>query len=191
MIEIESERFWRWLSEADIGHTPRYCDPEFLLPEGARPCARFWTFPATAEALDTFFRCVLNAIAAEQAAYLWPRCAVWEYLLENVADLASDSPFRPFLASSGSFAISVPPGEPDRLIEFFQFVSEFGWKVCHDLYVIPEDRAVVAYISHHAVFHVSAKQEATLERIIGEMEKNGFSLPKELPDATFKRPDWM
>ena len=37
----------------------------------------------------------------------------------------------------------------------------------------------------------SFRTEDSLNRCIEEMARRGFSLPDEVPDATFKQPDWM
>jgi hypothetical protein len=41
------------------------------------------------------------------------------------------------------------------------------------------------------VVHVSFRDGEDLERFVGDMENRGFPLPDEVPDATFKTPDWM
>ena len=44
---------------------------------------------------------------------------------------------------------------------------------------------------HHDVVHVSFRDQATMEKFINTMAEKGFELPEDIPDETFKRPDWM
>jgi hypothetical protein len=44
---------------------------------------------------------------------------------------------------------------------------------------------------HHDVIHVSFRSGTDLKRFVDDMAGRGFSLPTEVPDATFKAPDWM
>jgi hypothetical protein len=39
--------------------------------------------------------------------------------------------------------------------------------------------------------HVSFHNHEDLDKSVKEMKEEGFPLPGEIPDPTFKRPEWM
>jgi hypothetical protein len=44
---------------------------------------------------------------------------------------------------------------------------------------------------HHGVIHVSFRDDEGLQKFITRMREEKFPLPNDLPDTTFKMPDWM
>jgi hypothetical protein len=46
-------------------------------------------------------------------------------------------------------------------------------------------------LAHRGVIHVSFRDDDRLQQFLTGMHEEGFSLPDDVPDATFKVPDWM
>jgi hypothetical protein len=44
---------------------------------------------------------------------------------------------------------------------------------------------------HHDVIHASFRNGANLGRYVDDMARAGFPLPTDVPDQTFKTPNWM
>jgi hypothetical protein len=63
--------------------------------------------------------------------------------------------------------------------------------VNEDLYIVPDTGRHIVKTNHHGVIHVSFGSSDDVQAFIQFMAERGFILPDELPDATFKRPEWM
>jgi len=81
--------------------------------------------------------------------------------------------------------------------EFNQLVGRItpyalcGVSVRDDLFILPDDGRCILQTDHHDVIHASYLDGADLNRLIEQMAGGGYSLPTELLDWTFKRPNWM
>jgi hypothetical protein len=60
-----------------------------------------------------------------------------------------------------------------------------------DVFFVPDHARAVVMIGHHAVIHAECQDEERIQQLIAHMDKAGFELPTEPPDATFIWPDWM
>src|SRR4029078_8117388 len=76
--------------------------------------------------------------------------------------------------------------ELDGLVTLMFITTIFGWSVGEDLYVVPNHARYLIQTDHHDVIHVSFRQPADLEHWVKVMETEGFPLPEDVPDATFK-----
>jgi hypothetical protein len=70
-------------------------------------------------------------------------------------------------------------------------MAVFGWSVGEDLYVVHDHARFILQTDHHNVIHVSYRSSADVDEWVRQMEGRGCALPEEVPDSTFKRPDWM
>jgi hypothetical protein len=82
-------------------------------------------------------------------------------------------------------------GDSGALVTLLFSTTIFGWSVGEDLYVVPDNARYVLQTDHHNVVHVDFKDARDVDPWVAEMAKPGFHLPEELPDETFKQPDWM
>ena len=57
--------------------------------------------------------------------------------------------------------------------------------------IVPDHARYIVQTDHHNVIHVSCLSSADVEECVREMEKRGFPLPQDVPDSTFKKPEWM
>lgn len=81
--------------------------------------------------------------------------------------------------------------ELDKLVTLMFSTTIFGWSVDDDLYVVPDHARYILQTDHHNVIHVSCRSSADIDEWVSQMEERDFALPEELPDSTFKQPDWM
>jgi hypothetical protein len=81
--------------------------------------------------------------------------------------------------------------EEVALITLLLSTSIFGWSVGDDLFLVPDSAAGFLQTDHHGVVHASFRSEDTMAEFVRFMDAEGFALPDEPPDPTFKVPDWM
>jgi hypothetical protein len=67
----------------------------------------------------------------------------------------------------------------------------YGWSVGEDLHMFGEERDCAMMITHHGDLSVQFPTAERLERFRHAMLQEGYDLPTELPDETFKCPDWL
>jgi hypothetical protein len=79
---------------------------------------------------------------------------------------------------------------PTLIILLFS-TTVFGWSVEEDVYVVPDHGRHVLQTDHHEVIHVSFRDAGEIGHWVSQMAQQGFDLPEDVPDATFKRPSWM
>jgi hypothetical protein len=77
------------------------------------------------------------------------------------------------------------------LITLLFSTTFFGWSVGEVLYVVPDHAQQLIQTDHHDAVHVSFRTAGEVKRWVDSMAEEGFDLPDELPDETFKRPTWM
>jgi len=81
--------------------------------------------------------------------------------------------------------------EIDRLITLIFSTSIFGWSVNEAPYIVPDTAQYIAKTDHHGVIHVSFRDSDDMQAFVRFLAERKILLPEELPDATFKRPEWM
>ena len=81
--------------------------------------------------------------------------------------------------------------ELDKLVTLMFSTTVFGWSVGEDLYIVPDHARYIVQTDHHNVIHVSCRGSADVDEWVRQMEERDFALPEDVPDSTFKRPDWM
>jgi len=67
----------------------------------------------------------------------------------------------------------------------------FGICVADDLFVVPDHGNNIIQTSHHDVLHVACRSTQEMQEFVRKMDNQGYCLPSELPDDTFKKPNWM
>jgi hypothetical protein len=66
-----------------------------------------------------------------------------------------------------------------------------GGDLSSDLYFVPDHGQQIVWTGHHDVIHAECANEARMVELVRHMERAGYALPTEPPDATFKWPPWM
>jgi hypothetical protein len=82
-------------------------------------------------------------------------------------------------------------GEVGRVIALLYASLAFGWSVADDLFVIPDHGRQFLQTDHHGVVHVCFAVAGRVQGYVEHMAADGFLLPNDLPDETFKRSEWM
>lgn len=67
----------------------------------------------------------------------------------------------------------------------------FGWCVDDDLFFVPDHGQQLLQTDHHDVIHVEWASEERVQRLVAHMADAGYELPRDVPDWTFKCPEWM
>src|SRR6266849_1260490 len=97
--------------------------------------------------------------------------------------------------------IGMPPGgaevvefdatERVKLVTLLFATTIFGWSVGEDVFLVPDTARGILQTDHHGVIHASFRDKASMDAFIQNMAEEKFRLPEDLPDATFKIPEWM
>ncbi|WP_020474864.1 hypothetical protein [Zavarzinella formosa] len=194
MQAVTQNEFLKWAAGAGIGFHPQYPDSGLLtlLPPGDH--ARFWVTPADPAAWAHFIASMLDGMDEWAAGYLWPRSGQWP----NWGQVSSGNQGVRDVILKGA---GIPDGWPGAVrferkeesgVLAVLFASlAFGWCVDDDLFFIPDHGRQLLQTDHHDVIHVQCASEKRIRELVAHMANQGYELPAEPPDWTFKRPAWM
>jgi hypothetical protein len=193
MKRHSEEEFLRWANRNGLVLDPRYPRSAVLVFDPPVDQARFWEVPSEPARRPQFIASLLDLAGADSYC-CWRHLGRWP----QGADLGSlnDRIEHQILSGIGlavgsADIVEFCRGEIDRLITLLFSTTIFGWSVGGDLYVVPDHARQILQTDHHGVVHVSCRSGADMERFIAGMKADGFDLPDELPDGTFKMPKWM
>lgn len=82
-------------------------------------------------------------------------------------------------------------GERDRVLAVLFARMALGWCVRDDDYVFPDHSRAFLATDHHDVVHAQFRDRTLLQPFVRHMEANGYRLPLDVPDWTFRRPRWV
>lgn len=155
---------------------------------------RFWGIPTAPERRPHFIATMLKLLGDWASCFVWKHSGSWP----RSADVGriNDVVELRILAGLGlplgtADVVEFSCADFDTLVALIFSNTIFGWSVSDDLYVITADARCIMQTDHHDVIHASFRAAEDLDRFVKEMEARGFPLPDEVPDATFKTPDWM
>jgi len=189
----ESE-FLAWASRSGFHIDPRYPQSAVLALHPASEHHRFWEVPVEPERRPYFIASLLECMGDWQACHVWRHMGSWPEaaIPERINDVVELRILRGLGLPLGTAAVvEYARDEYDSLLTLLFSTTIFGWSVSEDLYVVPNHGRHLLQTDHHGVFHVCFRTEDSLDRCVEEMERRGFPLPGEVPDATFKQPGWM
>jgi hypothetical protein len=191
MEAVRGEEFLQWASEVAIGF-----DPEsgclHLLP--LRKHARFWVLPSDPATWPHFVVSLLDALDEWASGFLWPRYGRWPV---SARSQSYDQVVRDVLLRGAGIpggwegAVRFTREEDDALVAVLYAALAFGCCVYDDLFFVPDHGRQLLQTDHHDVIHVRCSSEDRVQRLVAEMAKAGYQLPREPPDGTFKIPAWM
>jgi hypothetical protein len=194
-MRTSTEReFLQWAAGKGLALDAEYPDAAVLdYQEGSD--ARFWTVPSQPERRPYLIAALLELLGDWQTCYVWRHLGSWPAALATEGsgnDLIESEILQGLgLALGTSDVVAFDRGDLARLITLLFSTTIFGWSVGEDLYVVPDHARQFLQTDHHGVIHVSFRDVADIEHWVSEMARNGFDLPRDLPDETFKRPSWM
>jgi hypothetical protein len=190
---IETD-FLRWAAEQGIVPGVHYPELVALDFSGAAQDKRFWCVPPKPERRPYFILSLLELMGDWRSCYVWRHSGSWP---QNAAPGRINDRVDLRLLN----AIGMPSGtldivefdrdELDTLISLLFLTTIFGWSVGHDTYVVPDTARYILETDHHDVIHIQFRDRADVDRWVADMRDRGFDLPDDIPDETFKRPDWM
>jgi hypothetical protein len=158
--------------------------------------ARFWTVPPEPERRPHLIAALLELLGDWQICYVWRHLGSWPDTASVDAERANDVVESRILQGLGlplgtSDIVAFDRTDVAALVTLLFATTIFGWSVGEDLYVVPDHARQLLQTDHHGVIHVSFRDVGDIEYWVSEMARNGFDLPHDLPDETFKRPSWM
>ena len=155
---------------------------------------RFWNVPPRGARMAFFISHLLKGLDPWSECFLWPRGGWWPEVPTN--DHIIERVEVRVLAGAGIVAntrgaMRYSAKELDQLVTAVFAKLSFGWCLSDDLFIVPDHGRQFMQASHHDVVHVMVRDEERMRQFIQHMELGEFPLPTRLPDATFKKPDWM
>ena len=191
---ISPDEFLEWSRRRSIEPDKRYAPPQCLVYVLKARHHRFWEVPERPAAIPYFVSHLLVGLGRWSHCHVWPRGGVWPQAegTDRPDDRVRDVMLRG-VGIPGGFEGAVRYGEDelDRLITVVFAQLLFGWSVPDDLFVIPDHGRQFLQTDHHGVVHVNFAEQAFIELFVKHMADQDYSLPTDLPDATFRRPKWM
>jgi hypothetical protein len=194
MKPITAELFLERAAAVGIGFDPRYRQSNSLIFLPPNDASRFWPRPSEPPRWPHFLASILSFIDASETITAcrwrsgprpWPDSATAEFQGYKTHAVFTE-------------ALEIPSGWPgavefdgsDRQLLIAVMVAHFIDPIC-DLIVVPACGGMFMQLSHHDVVHVSASTTDRIKAIVSAMASAKYPLPDEIPDATFKRPQWM
>ncbi len=195
MQTLSPDDFLRWAKARGIGPHPRYPNSSYLVFTGVAEHGRYWEYPEVAGSVPHFLETLLSSLGDEQRFWLFPGRGYWS-LGQAMESWSSTRAWRASIHALGlprGFvgAVGIDPAEKDVLLAMLFLQVTLGPAIMVDTLVVPESGAAILFFEHHAVVHVTVREESALLKAVGLLEGEGYSLPTEPPDETFKPVSWM
>ncbi|HEY2433592.1 MAG TPA: hypothetical protein VGI12_13030 [Vicinamibacterales bacterium] len=188
------DEFIAWAERSGFQIDARYPRSAVLTFRPDSEHDRFWEVPIRPERRPYFIASLLECMGDWQACYAWRHLGSWPQsaVPERINDVVELRILHGLGLPLGTNAVvEYPRDEYNSLLTLLFSTTIFGWSVGEDLYVVPDHGKHLLQMDHHGVIHVSFRTEDSLNVCVEEMERRGFPLPDEVPDATFKQPEWM
>lgn len=192
MQPVSAEAFHTWAAGSGVGRHAVY-PADLCFPSGTEH-ARFWVLPGDQHTWPHFIAAFLGGLDPWNWGCLWPRAGRWpvpheppqrnervrRVLLPDLVPLAGQS-----------LALRFEASELDQLTAcLFGFLA-FAAQGADDLYFIPEHGQQIIQTDHHEVVHVACREEPRIGQLVSHMSRQGYDLPTEPPDWTFRWPTWL
>jgi len=194
MKTLAVSEFLTWAERAGLHLDPQYPHSAVLVFRSSQQHARFWVVPPEPEVRPYFLASFLELMGDWRACYAWRHLGSWPERAEpsRVNEIVELQILKGLGVPLGTAdVVSFERTELDKLVTLMFSTTVFGWSVYEDLYIVPDHARHILQTDHHNAIHVSYASSEDLEVWVREMEARGFALPDDLPDETFKKPDWM
>jgi hypothetical protein len=194
MRAVSEGEFRQWESAHDIGVDPRYPDSCCLSLLPPTEHARFWVVPADPATWPHFLAALLGGLDGWETGLLWPRSGRWpraeqsQSHNEGVRDVIHRGAGIP---DGWDGAGLFERHEEGALVAVLFAAMAFGWCSDDDLFFAPDHARQLLQTDHHDVVHAQCRSEDHVLELAAHMAAEGYPLPTEPPDWTFKRPAWM
>ena len=194
MKTLTEAAFLTWADGAGLCLDPQYPESAVLVFRSDLHQDRFWEIPAEPERRPYFILALLELMGDWQECYAWRHLGSWPEFADplRINDVVEWRILKGLGLPLGTADIvKFERAELDKLVTLMFSTTVFGWSVGEDLYIVPDHARFIVQTDHHNVIHVSCRSSADVDEWVSQMEERGFALPEEVPDSTFKRPDWM
>jgi hypothetical protein len=194
MKEIAESEFLTWAKGEGMVLHPDYPDSRSLTfwPDPGND--RFWTLPNTAAEYPDLVETMLRLTGPWQRCFLWCHLGSW---IESTNDPCPNSRLQETifcvlgLTPKSARVLEFSSQETNVLAAILFTKLVFGWCVADDLFIVPDHGRIILQTDHHNVVHASFTAADQMHGFIRDMKLEGYDLPIEPPDETFRRPDWM
>ncbi len=194
MKRHSQSEFLAWAHERGMALDQRYPESASLIFASTQRFDRFWLVPREPERRPHFLRCMVDAFGPWSSYHCWRHLGRWpaECDKEPIDDQIEDVILRGIGLPVGSAdVVEFSLSEQAKLLTLLLSTTIFGRTVGEDVYLVPDTALGFLKTDHHGVIHASFKAKALMIAHIRRMKEQGFPLPDEVPDATFKVPEWM
>ena len=194
MKTLTDSSFLAWAERAGLCLDPRYPQSAVLVFRPDPHQDRFWEVPVEPEVRPYFILSLLALMGDWRECYVWRHLGSWPASAEpsRVNDLVELQILKGLGLPLGTAdVVRYERAELDKLVTLIFSTTIFGWSVGEDLYIVPDHARHILQTDHHNVIHLSCRTAGDIDECVRQMKERGFSLPDELPDSTFKQPDWM
>jgi hypothetical protein len=195
MNTVAPDEFLQWASAKGLRLDPKYPESA-VLDFQSHTESRFWVVPPQPELRPYFLASLIDLMGEWQTCYAWRHLGNWPDSqcidpprINNAVEMLILKGLGLPLGTSA--VVQFDRRERESLVTLLFSTTVFGWSVGEDVYVVPDHARQIIQTDHHNVVHVSFVDAGDLKRWVSKMSDEGFDLPDELPDATFKRPPWM
>lgn len=194
MKTLTEAAFLAWADGAGLCLDPQYPASAVLVFRPDPQHDRFWEVPGEPERRPYFLLSFLELMGDWQECYAWRHLGSWPESADplRINDVVEWQILKGLGLPLGTAeVVRFERAELDKLVTLMFSTTIFGWSVGDDLYVVPDHARYILQTDHHNVIHVSFRTSADLDKWVKQMEERDFALPVEVPDSTFKVPNWM
>jgi hypothetical protein len=156
--------------------------------------ARFWTFDRADRGIFELFARLVDGLAPWSWSFVWPRGGEWQgddVPRDRLESLRISAAIGPLVPPGYRGAIQYHESERSFFISRLVRRARVAWNTFDDLFVIPDHGQCMLGLDHHGVMHVDCADGRRMQAFIEHMVAGGYRLPDDVPDWTFKKPDWM
>jgi len=153
---------------------------------------RFWLWPWPPPDLLGLLSAMFRHVAPDAYCEAWRPGGSWheheptfiestrEYLLGGLS-----------IPTEHCGALRFVRGEFPALAALLIAFAMGGWCIDDDVCLVPDHARYLIRLSHHGVVHVECRDPSLVGPLVTHMLAEGYPLPTEVPDETFKTPRWM
>lgn len=194
MQSLTEKSFLKWANDRGMGLDDQYPESAVLSFKPDLQQDRFWEIPSNPEQRPYFVASILSLLGNWNTCYVWRHLGSWPGSADpnRINDQIELQILRGIGLPLGTAdVVAFSRAEFNQLVTLTFSTTVFGWSVGEDLYIVPDHAQYIVQTDHHGVIHVSFKRSEDIGSFVAEMDGRGFSLPEDVLDETFKRPEWM
>jgi hypothetical protein len=189
MKYLEESYFLKLLSGHSIGKHPQYnsSDCHFLPMNNY---GRFWCYPKNPDEYYSFLKSLFNSLPSKACGWLYPPAGVWNGDLSISIELQET---RRILLKSISLEARICGALYFDRYDYEGLLKAIYNEMCDssDIFFISEISSHILFFQHHSIVIVKCRTEKDLLELIEKLSNEGYRLPDEPPDNTFKIQSWM